>query len=518
VREVAVDLLRAFGITTVFGNPGSTELPLYREFPEDFRYVLGLQESVVLAMADGFAQATRNAAVVNLHSAVGVGHAMGNLFTAYRNRTPLVVLAGQQARSLLVGEPFLFSAEATELPKPYVRWSCEPARAEDVPAALVRAYYLAMSPPQGPTLVSVPVDDWDRPAEPIAPRPVSTVVRGDPEQIEELAQALVLARRPVFVVGAAVDREGAFDDVVALAEAHRAAVWAAPVSARCSFPQRHPLFAGFLPAAREDIVARLWGHDVIVVLGAPVFTYHVEGAGPLVPDDAALYQLTDDPEEAAWTPVGTSLLTSIGPAVRDLLAQAVATPVGRPHPPARPLPERVVAGKAISQAWLMQLLADLRPDDSIIVEEAPTSRPVMADCLPIDRPESFYTTASGGLGYGLAAAVGVALGRPSQRVIAVVGDGSAMYAIQALWSAARLRLPLTVVVVNNQGYAALDGFARHFGMDKAVGTALGGLDFAGLARAQGCLGTRIERPGDLPDALSAALSSPVPHLLDVLVT
>ena len=165
VRAAVLDLLRAFGMTSIFGNPGSTELPLFRNFPKDFRYVLGLQEAVVVGMADGYAQATHNAAFVNLHSAAGVGHAMGNIFTAYRNRTPLVITAGQQARSILPYDPFLFSTQATELPKPYVKWSCEPARAEDVPLAIARAYYIAMQPPRGPVLVSIPADDWAKPCE-----------------------------------------------------------------------------------------------------------------------------------------------------------------------------------------------------------------------------------------------------------------------------------------------------------------------------------------------------------------
>src|SRR5688572_13431678 len=177
VREAVVCLLRELGMTTIFGNPGSTELPFFREFPDDFRYVLGLQESIVVGMADGYAQATRNAAFINLHSAVGVGHAMGNLFTAFRNRTPLVVTAGQQSRSLLLMEPFLYATQATELPKPYVKWSCEPACAQDVPAAIARAYYIAMQPPCGPAFVSVPIDDWDQPARPVSPRQVSRRVR-----------------------------------------------------------------------------------------------------------------------------------------------------------------------------------------------------------------------------------------------------------------------------------------------------------------------------------------------------
>src|SRR2546429_3025296 len=160
VREAVFGLLRDFGLTTIFGNPGSTELPMFRDFPADFRYVLGLQESVVVAMADGFAQARASAAFVNLHSAIGVGHAVGSLFTAYRNQTPLVITAGQQARSILPFEPFLYSEQAPNLPRPYVKWSCEPARAEDVPAALARAFFTAMQPPRGPTLVSGPGGDW----------------------------------------------------------------------------------------------------------------------------------------------------------------------------------------------------------------------------------------------------------------------------------------------------------------------------------------------------------------------
>src|SRR5262245_46986594 len=246
VRDVTMRLLRELGMTTIFGNPGSTELPLFRNFPDDFRYVLGLQESVVVGMADGYAQATGNAAVVNLHSAAGVGHAMGNIFTAYRNRTPLVITAGQQARSILPYEPFLFASEATELPKPYVKWSNEPARGEDVPAAIARAYYTAMQPPCGPTFVSIPVDDWDRTAEWVTPRVVTRTMLPDPAFITRLGDRLDHCASPTFVVGPGVDRDDAWEAVVALAERHQALVWVSPMSPRCSFPERHRLFAGFL--------------------------------------------------------------------------------------------------------------------------------------------------------------------------------------------------------------------------------------------------------------------------------
>src|SRR6266849_1347259 len=189
VREAVFDLFRAFGTTTIFGNPGSTELPMYRDFPDDFRYVLGLQEIVAVGMADGYAQATRNAGLVNLHSAAGVGHGLGAVFTAHKNQTPLVIIAGQQARSILPFEPFLFAERAAEFPRPYVKWSCEPARAEDVPAAIARAYLTAMQPPRGPTFVSIPVDDWDRLCEPVEPRRLGTTLRGEAEMLAEMAAA-----------------------------------------------------------------------------------------------------------------------------------------------------------------------------------------------------------------------------------------------------------------------------------------------------------------------------------------
>ncbi|MQA10747.1 MAG: benzoylformate decarboxylase [Pseudonocardiaceae bacterium] len=519
VREATVEQLRSFGMTSIFGNPGSTELPMFRDFPDDFRYVLGLQESVVLAMADGYAQASNGAALVNLHSAAGVGHAMGNIFTAYRNRTPLVITAGQQARSLMVGEPFLFADRATELPLPYVKWSCEPARAQDVPAALARAYRTAMAAPRGPVFLSIPVDDWDQPLDPDQPLPAGGVradVRGDPAALGEVAAALAGCERPALVVGAGVDRDGAFHDVVALAERHQASVWAAPVSARCGFPETHPLFAGFLPASRDGVRERLTGHDVVVVIGAPVFTYHVEGHGPHLPPGTALFQLVDDPATAAWTPLGTAVITGVRMGVRDLLAGP--EPVHREAPPARVRPERVHHTESISEALLMQTLAELRPASSIVVEEAPSSRSAMQDHLPFDHPESFFTTASGGLGHGMPAAVGVALARPERRVIALLGDGSSMYAIQALWSAAREAAPVTFVVVNNGGYVALDRFAQHFGVDKPVGTALPGIDFAGLARDVGCAGRTVRHPDELTASLRDALASAEPYLVDVHVT
>ena len=522
VREAVLNLLRAFNMTTIFGNPGSTELPLFLDFPNDFRYVLGLQEAVVVGMADGYAQATHNAAFVNLHSAAGVGHAMGNIFTAHKNRTPMVITAGQQARSILPFDPFLFSGQATELPKPYVKWSIEPARAEDVPLAIARAYYIAMQQPRGPVLVSIPADDWTRRCEPVAPRRVSTETRPEPELLALIGDALDAAKRPALVVGAAVDRDRAWDDVVRLAERHNAAVWVAPMSGRCGFPEDHRLFAGFLPAMREKIVALLAGHDLVFALGAAAFTYHVEGAGPHLPAGAKLVQLIEDPAIAAWAPEGMSAVGGIRLGVQDLLARPVPPALAdreqpRPRAP-RARAEPGASGALMSVAFVMQTLAEVRDAHSIVVEEAPSSRPVMQAHLPILHSETFYTMCSGGLGHGMPAAVGVALAKPDKKVIALLGDGSSMYSIQALWSAAQLKLPITFIILKNRRYAALQEFAPTFGFkpgETLQGTALPELDFLALARGQGCDAVNVHDAAQLASVLQDALQSTRPILVEV---
>lgn len=522
VREAVIALLREFGMTQIFGNPGSTELPLFLDFPEDFSYVLGLQESVVVGMADGHAQATRNAAFVNLHSAAGVGHAMGNIFTAFKNRTPMVITAGQQARSILPYEPFLYSGQATELAKPYVKWSIEPARAEDVPHAIARAYYLAMLPPRGPVLVSIPADDWTQPCDFVPARQVSTQLRPEPALLAAIGAQLDACERPAFVIGAAVDRDEAWQETVQLAERHNARVFVAPMSGRCGFPEDHRLFAGFLPAMRERIVGKLAGHDFIFAIGAPAFTYHVEGQGPHIPEGATLAQLIDDPATASWTPQGTSVVGSIRLGLQDLLARPA--PRERALPPARPARPRAeppVAGERLSVAYVLQTLDELRPRDSIVVEEAPSARPVMHEYLPIYESETFYTMCSGGLGHSMPAAVGVAMAKGArQRVIGLIGDGSAMYSIQALWSAAQMKLPITFVILKNRRYAALQEFAGVFGFkpgDRLEGTDLPDLDFAGLARAQGVEGVRVETASQLREALASALGADQPVLVEVEV-
>ncbi len=515
VREAVLGQLRAAGMTTCFGNPGSTELPFLDRWPDDFRYVLALQEGCAVAMADGFARSSGRAAFCNLHSAVSIGHAMGKLVTAYRNQAPLVVTAAQQARSLLPGNPFLGATEAASFPKPYVKWSIEPARPEDVPAAIAHAWAIAMTRPRGPTLVSIPMDDWGVAARPAAWRAAPGDTAPDPAALDEAARALAAARCPVIVAGPEVDDEGCGPALVALAERLRAPVLASPFASRLCFPEEHPLFAGFLAAAPAVVAEALAPYDLVLVLGAPVFTFHIAGACALFENGTPIWQFTTDPEAAAAAPAGRAVLGALRFAIPGLAGRLPAPT--RPAPPPQVAAARPVAADPMPAACLFDTLRRAMPAEAILVEEAPSHRPAIQRHLPVNRWGKFFTMASGGLGYALPAAMGVAMAQPGTRVVAVIGDGSMMYSIQAIWTAVQHRLPVTIIVVNNAGYGAMRSFSRVLGVNGAPGIDVPGLDFVALARGMGCVGERVADEGALGAALDAAFADPGPRLIDVVV-
>ncbi|MFI5584295.1 benzoylformate decarboxylase [Amycolatopsis sp. NPDC051758] len=515
VLDATRELLRELGLTTVFGNPGTTEVPFLTDWPDDFDYVLGLQESVVVAMADAYSQATRQAVLVNLHSAGGVGHGLGSLFTAYRNRTPLIVVAGQQNRALLPHDPFLGAVDAPQFPKPYVKWAIEPATAEDVPAALARAYHVATQAPSGPVFVSVPADDWTVTTErPIVSRPRIRGFAPDPEAVTELAAALEAAERPAIVVGGAVDQDAAVVETVALAERVNAGVWVAPMSFRCSFPEDHPLFQGFLDPERGAVSDKLAAYDLVVVIGAPAFTYHVErgrGEAPLPP----LFIISDDEQILARAFEGTGIRATPKLGVRALLNAVDRTTRPAPAPITRP---GKPSGAALTADFVFSTLSELMPGNALVVEETPSHRGVLHDHLPITATDmGFLTMASGSLGYGVPGVVGAALARPDRKVIGLIGDGSSMYGIQALWTAARQELPVTILIMDNSEYAAVRILGDAIGGAKLPGTELGGINFAGLAASMGCQGVTISEPSALVPGLTAALADHRPTLVHIRV-
>lgn len=514
VREVTIDLLRELGLTTVFGNPGSTELPFLKSFPEDFSYVLGLQEATVLAMAEGFARATGNAALVNLHTAAGLGNAMGAMVTAHHDKTPLVVTAGQQDRRHVALEPLL-GGSLVELARPYVKRSHEPLRAEDVPREILRAYHTAMQPPRGPVFLSIPMDDWDAGAEPLPAREISHETAPDAEALERVAEAVREARHPALVVGAGVARSGAFEEAVALAEKLRATVWQDPIPALTSFPQRHPLFRGHLPYAQKQIARQLSGHDVVLVLGAPVFLYYPYVPGPTVEEGTRLFQVTDDPEEAARAAVGTGVVGDVRAAIRKLLDLLPES--SRPLPPGWEEPPAPEDSNPISVEYAMYELSRALPEETVLFDESISSKAQLQRYVRLNAPGAYHTAASGGLGFAMPASVGFKLGLPERPVACVIGDGSSMYSIQALWSAARYGADVAFFVIDNGGYSILKGFRDAIGAEEVPGLDVPGVDLVAVASGFGVEAERVKDSEDLPEAAERALGAGGPYLLDIVV-
>ncbi len=508
VREAAFRVFEHFGVDKLFGNPGSTELPMLKALP--FPYVQGLNEAVVVGMADGYARASGRPALVNLHSSAGTGHSLGNLFTAYKNNAPLVITAGQQARSILPHDPFLYAERPTEFPRPFVKWALEPARAEDVPLALVRAFITALTPPMGPVFVSIPVDDWDRECELPGLPEVTLSTPPSATGIGRIAAMLDGAKKPALVLGTGVANAGGWECAIRLAERAGLSVWTAPYNARETFPENHPQFAGFLPAWRDQIQKLLDPFDAILVVGAPVFTYHVEGTGPHWPQHAQLMALSDDPQHIAALPGGGGVLGDVADGLAHLAERVNERPfAGQSHQLKNPEPE-------MTAAYVLKRVAALRPKEAVIVEEAPTARGPEHDVLPITREGGFYSCASGGLGYSLPGAIGVAMAQPD-KVIALLGDGSAMYTIQGLYAARNEAANVSFVILNNSGYAALTGFSGEFGMNHVPGCDLTGLDFVRLAEAQGLPARLVDSVAALDEALAWSFAEAGPSLLDVRI-
>jgi benzoylformate decarboxylase len=516
VREVTYELLRSFGMTRMFGNPGSTELPFLQGFPEDFTYVLGLHESAVVGMADGYAQGTGRAAFVNLHTAAGLGNAGAAIMTAYHNRTPLVITAGQQDRRQLAYEPFL-SGHLVEMALPYVKWSHQPVRAEDVPTAIERAYHTAMQAPQGPVFVSVPMNDWDVEAEPREVREIDYRMAPSPEALDKAARLLKSSRRPAMVAGAGVDRAGAWYDTVTLAERLNAAVWTDPMHPRAGFPQDHHLFQGHLPLSQAPIADQLSEYDVVLVLGAPVFRYFPYVPGPSVREDTQVIHVTDNPEEASRAATGTGIMGDVALAVRQL-NERLPKKADRPAPPP---PDEISAPEpegSLPADYVMHALSQHLPERAIVVEETPSSRMLLHKHIRINQPGGFYAAASGGLGFGTSASIGLSMASPDRPVVCVVGDGSIMYALQALWSAARYQAAAAFVVLNNRQYKILRLIAERDDVGEGVpGLDLPDLDILQVAKSLGCEGERVERPEELSDALERTLGTGHPYVLEILV-
>ncbi|WP_053617349.1 thiamine pyrophosphate-dependent enzyme [Nocardiopsis sp. NRRL B-16309] len=529
VRDHTLRLLRELGLTTVFANPGSTEVPFLVDLPDDIDFVLGLHEGSVVGMATGWALARERPALVQLHTTAGLGNAVGALATARVNRAPLVVLVGQQDRRHLAHEPFL-AGRLEGLAGDYPVAVHQPVRAQDVPGAVARAHHEAVQG-RGPVLVVVCMDDWDRPMDPDQPRAAPARVARplhvapDDAAATEIAAFLDGARSPALVVGAGADSAPAWRALTGLAERLRAPVFQESFGARAGFPQDHPLFAGHLPAERSRLRAALRGHDAVLVVGAPALRQYIYAEGPLLDPGTQLAMVGEDPGEAHRAAADLAVIAPVAPftaAVAALVEERPDAPAPiRTAPAADPeVPAPPAEGEPLRAAHVLAALAERIAADTAVVEETPSSRPRLHRLLPARAPLGFLSAAMGGLGFALPAATGLRMADPARPVVAVVGDGSALYQVQALWSAARYRVGVLFVVLSNGRYAVMDRLAEHGG-GKAPWPGFPEVSLAALARGLGCPAVEVATHAELCRALDEATAGlaqrDTPLLLDVTV-
>ncbi|HEY1704545.1 MAG TPA: thiamine pyrophosphate-dependent enzyme [Trebonia sp.] len=520
VRDAAFAVMRECGMARVFANPGSTEVAFLRDLPDDLEFILGLHEGSVVGMATGHAIATGRPAFVNLHTTAGLGNAVGALATARVNRAPLVVVVGQQDRRHLAEDPFL-AGRLEGLAGSYPVWTQQPVRPQNVPAAIRRAWHESVQH-RGPAIVIVPMDDWHAEVDESLGISVPLAVhRAGPDAgpaVEEIVRLLETAAAPVLVVGAGADDQASWDALVELAGRLGAPVWQEAFGARAGFPQDHPSFAGHLPAGRSQLRSVLGGHDVALVVGTCAFRQYVYEEGPLLPGGLTVAVVSEDPDELYHSQAAVAVLASPAAAcaaITGRLEKRRAAP-----PPRAPLTVDPPGGGPMRAEHVFAALAERLPRDAVVVEETPSTRADLHRWLPARRPGGFVSAAMGGLGFALPAAAGLRLGDPGRPVVAVLGDGSSLYAIQGLWSAARYGCGVLFVVLSNGRYAIMDQLARRAG-GKAPWPAFDDIDIAGLSRSLNCQARRAATYPELIEALDEVVPTLAvrdsPLLLDVAV-
>ncbi|MFC7266556.1 thiamine pyrophosphate-binding protein [Streptomyces lutosisoli] len=529
-----LDILRGEGVDRVFGNPGTTELPFLaalvdaEDAPE---YVLGIHEGAVVSMADGYARATGRPAFVSLHIAAGLANGLIGLLNARRSRTPLVVMAGQQDRRHLQQDPML-SGDLLGLARPAVKAAVDVQHARDLPLAVRRAFALAVRPPAGPVFLSVPMDLLTEDTEVEVPPPTPTPRTGPAVGLERAALLLGGATRPVIVAGDGVGRDNAVPALVRVAETCGAPVHHQPMADCLNFPTTHPLYAGMLPPRHDAIRAALAPYDTVLIAGAHAFTPHHYSPGPALPPGLTVVQLDSDPDEIGRNfPADTGLVGALAPSL-DRLAELLRERVPAHTAKARVLRagERHTAERGRTEAaaraaysaaplapWAAaHAVARGLPRNAAVVEEAITVGLLLRRLVHLDRPGSYTHTVGGGLGWGIGAAVGRALAEPGRPVVAVLGDGCALFGLQGLWSAARCAAPVLFAVMNNGAYRTLqDTYEAMGGHGPCPGTELGALDFTQAARFFGIDAVRAGSADHVRELVSGAAELARPLLLDI---
>jgi benzoylformate decarboxylase len=543
-KHVLAELLHQEGVEYLFGNPGTTELPLMDVLAQrdDIRYILSLHEGVALAMAAGYAEASGKIGVTNFHVAPGLGNALGLVYTAYMSRTPLLVTAGQQDRRMQLEEPLLWG-DLVQIARPYTKWSYEIPSPVDLPRAVRRAIKVAMTPPTGPVFLSLPMDVLEESADvDLVPTSRPDLHSGPlPELLAQAAEVLCAAKNPTIIVGDRVSKSRALAEAVELAEALGARVYGEPQSNSIAFPSEHPLFAGVLPSLSQGIRRALEPADVLLVIGLNLFQPFLYMAKGPLPEQTVLVQIDSDPWEVGKNyPVQVGILSDPKAAMAQLtpLLRQRMTPVQKDAARRRLESERELriqerrsleartaedeAKEPMSPLILMREIAHALPADAVVVNESVTAGGTLRAWLKLKDEKSFFQAKGGGLGFGLPAVVGVKLALPQRPVVGLIGEGSAMYAIQGLWTAAHYDLPVVFVICNNAQYRILKAGLLAFRSEPAKQGKFVGMDlvhpeidFVTLAESMGVTAARVTKPQDVGPALRQALSRHGPSLLDI---
>jgi benzoylformate decarboxylase len=543
-KRAFLDLLKQEDVEIVFGNPGTTELPLMDAFAveNDIRYILGLQEAALMAMADGYAQASGKLTVLNLHVAPGLGNAMGMLYDAQKAGSPILITAGQQDAEYLVTEPIL-SADLPTLARPMVKWATQVERLADLPRLVHRAAKTALAPPTGPVFLSLPGDILKSEADLdlLTPTRVAPRLRGDSDAVAAAAALLAKAERPVIVAGDAVAQGRAHAELIALAELLGAPVYAEFVPSTASFPASHPLFRGAMVRMAPDVRKTLEQYDLLFSVGGDLFTLSLPSATDPMPPGLPLIHLDTDPWEIGknypaqvailgdpkatlpdiTTAVGARMTASAKAAARERLDNAVAAIAAERA--ALKDRARSMAGKTpVQPIALLEALGAMLPKDVVVIDEALSSSPGIRSLIESNDPQSFFALRGGGIGWGLPAAIGAKLALPDRPVVALIGDGSSLYTVQGLWTAARYKIPVIWLILNNTSYrilkqrlVAMRGLAEQ--ADTFVGMELTdpAVDFVGLARSLGIEAQRAKTVAEATDLVAQGLKSGSALLIDV---
>lgn len=547
-KQVFLDTLEAHGVDLIFGNPGTTESPLLDALIDRprLRYILALHESVALGAAHYYAQASGRTGVVNLHVAPGLGNALGMLYNAWEAGSPMVVTAGQQDTRMRLREPLL-GHDLVAMAAPLVKWSVQAERADELALLLHRAFKVAHDPPAGPVFVALPIDvlEQETALGTLGPGQLYRASAPDPAGVAAAAALLLAGERPLIVAGDGVARAGAQDELVALAELLGAAVWYEGQHHHVDFPTSHPSCRMRMPVDAAGIRSVLEPADVVLLVGGSFFEEVWFDPGPFVPDGTPVVHLEDAPGRLAHNiPVQVGLLASPRLALRAL-HERVSADAGATWRAAAAARNAALAREREAEAatqrlraagrWerepiavprLMAELRDAMPPGTVLVNEAITAHADVTRTLAFPHAGDYYGARGGGIGQALPGALGVKLAHPDRAVVAVSGDGSAMYSIQALWTAAHHGLAVVYVIVHNREYRILkhnmDAYRRRFGVSHDrpfphMDLGAPDLGFVEMARGMGVAGARVSRPQDLAGALKTAFATNAPYLLDVVV-